>query len=367
MSFRTLIVTAAIAAILAPAALNAQESPAPGGQPALPKRTLLSIRSFPDHATLTLSGPAEATGQAPIEIPATYEGTFSVRVRGEGFARTHGRIYLSPSGGAPTLVSERPGASAGLLVRSLNFPGIPDLSAGHGGRGLLLMTGAVGAGIAATRAHVRLRHRLDEPGIYAAQRSADERVMRNDWIGYGLGLWGVSAVDYWIRPRFGLDEPSASGVTLLTPTVTRGGVIWRSLLVPGAGQEYANQGTRGLAWLGATLASGAAFVVAAGEVHRAETQVASAQIQVDSAGPSERALRIQEVQHQLDKLQSARDARHAFAVTTAALYAANFIDAVVVPIHKHAGQPAPARAPAKVSLVLPISPDSPRLALLARF
>ncbi len=367
MSFRIVVLAAALAALVAPRAVLAQAPPAAGGQPALPKRPMLSIRSNPDHATLVLSGPAEATGQAPLEIPATYEGTYSVRVGGEGFAKTTGRIYLSPSGRPPLLVSERPGPSSGLLIRSLNFPGVPDLTSGHGGRGLVLLSAAAGAGFAATRAHLRLHERLDEPGAFAASRADDERRERNAWIGYGGAVWGLSAIDYWVRPRLDLEEASAGGATLVTPVVTRGGMVWRAILSPGAGHEYAAQSFRGEFWLGATLATGAAFVIAQQKVHDSETRAERSTAMVDSAGPNDRALALRKAQEAENHVQSALDARHALGIATVAVYAASVLDALIAPIHKHESLVAPPRPPAKVSMLLPTDPTAPRLGLLARF
>ncbi len=367
MSFRILVLAAVLAALAAPRGLWAQAAPVPGGQPALAKKPMLVIRSNPDHATLSLSGPADATGQAPLEIPATFEGTYTVRVGGEGYAKTTGRIYLSPSGRPPVLVSERPGPSSALLIRSLNLPGLPDLSAGHGGRGVLLLSGAAAAGFAATRAHLRMHERLDEPGAFAAARADDERRERNAWIGYGAAVWGVSAIDYWIRPRLDLEEASAGGATLVTPLVTRGGMVWRAILSPGAGHEFAGQSFRGELWLGATLAAGAGFVIAQQKVHDAETRAARSVVMVDSAGPNDRTLALRKAQEAENHVQSALDARHGFGIATVAVYAASVIDALITPVHKHESLAAPPRPPAKVSMLLPTDPAAPRLGLLARF
>jgi hypothetical protein len=139
-------------------------------------------------------------------------------------------------------------------------------------------------------------------------------------------------------------------------------MLWRSILVPGAGQEFGNQRARGLVWLGATLASGAAFVIAEGAVDHRSTDAQWARAQVDSAGPSARDDRIRDLERALSSLESARDLRDGFRAAILAIHAANVLDALVAPIRKDDGP-----GPPRVTLGAPLGPRRAALALSYRF
>jgi hypothetical protein len=146
----------------------------------------------------------------------------------------------------------------------------------------------------------------------------------------------------------------------LTPVVRRG-ALWRSLLVPGAGQEYANHHGRSAFWIGATLAAGAGVVLANQRVDRTQTKVDWARVEVDSAGPSERPARQRELAVATNDLQGAEDARRGFALALASVWVANLIDAAIMPL----APPAPTKP--KIQASMPISPSSVAVALTYKF
>jgi hypothetical protein len=289
-------------------------------------------------------------------------GVHSIVVEGLGIARTQGEIFLPHEGGLPFVVSEPPGISMPLILRGLNLPGITNLRGNRTGRGVPLLTGALGAGTMAVRAHITYRARLDEVGDFAADRAEDERYARNAWLTYGAAVWGISAVDYWIRPRISLVETTPTRLTLGVPKATRVGAVWRSILVPGAGQEYGNHYTRSIVWLTSVLGAGAGYVVADYRVRRDETDLKWAQVNADSAGPSTAVQRQEELEQAQRSLNASKDIRTGFLIGIAAFHALNIADAMIMYITL----PAPEKP--KVSSISPIMlPDGPGIGATFRF
>jgi hypothetical protein len=350
---------------LAHAAALAQQQPAGGtaaptaSSPTTPPT--LTIMTVPKNVRITLSGPPDLAGDTPLDLPPTVTGRFSVVSRSPGFARTQGVVYIPPRGQLPFLLSEKPGISTVLIFRGLNVPGVGDISCGHEYRGIALATAAAGGTFGAIRSQLFYRDRLDEVGDYAASRAENYKDARNSWLIYTGAVWGVSALDYWIRPRFGMAGTAPTSLTLEVPKVTRGSVVWRSLLVAGAGQEYAGHRTRALIWLSGLLGSGAGYVVANYQVDYGKTQVQFAQQQVDSAGPSEE----QDAQLQLEQaqsnLQASYDLRHGFAWAMIGFQALSLFDAAIMQI----ALPAPAES--KISATIPITPDGPAVLVSYHF
>ena len=160
--------------------------------PPAPAPTGLTLLSSPPEARITLLGESQIAGPAPIEVPPTWKGRFKVRVEAEGHARSDGALFIPEGGGAPRQLSDSPGWSPGLIVRSLSFPGLPDLSSDNRLRGTLLAAAATGAGAAALRAHRFYRRDLGRDDIHASDRAEDYRIQRNRWTTYGAGVYTFS-------------------------------------------------------------------------------------------------------------------------------------------------------------------------------
>ena len=138
----------------------------------------------------------------------------------------------------------------------------------------------------------------------------------------------MSALDYWIRPRISLVESTPTRLTVDVPQTSRVGAMWRSLLVPGAGQEFANHRTRSTVWLSTVLFSAAGFVYADYRVNRESDEVDFAQQAVDAApGDPEALLRLEQENRDLE---ASRDLRTGFAIATASFHALNFVDATIM-------------------------------------
>jgi hypothetical protein len=251
--------------------------------------------------------------------------------------------------------------SMGLLVRSLNLPGLPDITAARWERGAVLAAAGAGGIFAASRAHLRYRDRLKEFGGFAADRARDERLARDSWARYTAATWALSALDYCIRPRLEIAETAPERVTVAVPALSRGAIVWRSLIVPGAGQEFANHRWRGALWLGTFLAAGAGLSVADGLVERDQTRVDWAEALVDSAGPSERAARLRDLETSKSDLQSSEDLRRGFRYAVMGAYIANVIDAMLVPVRP------PAQTEPRLSTSIPITPHGAAVQATLRF
>ena len=355
-SFLPLLIAASLLAPRAGSSQTASTSPPAGTQ------TTLTALTQPTSTWLRFDGPSRIQGAAPLELPPTFQGRFSLVVEGATVARTQGVLYVPPRGLPARLVSEPRGFSGGLIVRSLSYPGLPNITAKRPARGLILAGAATGGLVAAGLSHLEYRERLDEFGGNAGDRALDKRIARNSWVKYAGATWALSAVDYWIRPRLGLEESTPSRVTLSVPTVNRTSVVWRSVLVPGAGQDYANHRIRGALWLGATLAAAAGFVVADNMVVEDQTEVDWAEALVDSAGPSELLPRLQELEVKRNDLQSSEDLRRGLRYATIGVYLAGLIDAFLVPTQ------GPATKESRVSASFaPLTPNGPTAQLNLRF
>lgn len=343
---------------LAPTPAKAQSS-AGGAAPRIApgaKAGVLTIFTAPGNADVALRGPMDLAGRTPIDVPPLMTGAYSVVAQGPGLSRTHGVIFLPPPGGLPFIVSEP------LGVRGLNFPGVPDMMSGRGNRGFTLATSAVGAGFMAVRAHIFYRRRLDEVGNFAADRAQNEKDYRNAWMIYGLSVWGASAVDYWIRPRISLTETTPTRLTLGVPVASRGGAVWRSLLIPGAGQEFGNHRTRSVVWLTATLFSGAGYVVSDYRTRRDETDLKWAKIRADNATPSELVQRKLEFDQARRSRDESKDIRRGFVVGTLSLHALNILDATMMRLNLQAPEKP------KISSIAPIMlPDGPGVGIALSF
>ncbi len=361
---RGFLVCVAAAVCLAPSFAAGQT---PGGSKPLapsqlPRSSVLTILTIPENAEVTLHGASDLTGRSPLDVLPVMTGIYSIVIQGPGFSRTHGLIFLPAEGELPFVVSEPPGVSPALILRGFNFPGVPDMTGGRVGRGITLATAAVAAGVMAVRAQLTYRDRLDEVGDFAGDRAEDERYARNAWITYGGVVWGMSAIDYWIRPRISLLETTPNRLTLGAPKATRGGAVWRSLLIPGAGQEFANHRTRSIVWLASVIGSGAGYVVADYRVRRDETDFKWAQINVDSAGPSNQTQRQLQLEQASRSLSASKNIRQGFLIGTVSFYALNVLDAMVMYLHLTAPDKP------KVSSIAPIMlPDGPGLAVNVRF
>lgn len=303
-----------------------------GAQQAEPGLTpTVTVLTNPSDLSLHLAGDMEITGLSPLELPSSAGGKFSMTAHGNGVARTQG-VFRFQSGEPPRSLSEPSGLSAGLLIRSLNYPGVPHIASKRSERGWPMALAASGALGMATAAHLQLKDDLDTPGAIAGFDIREERHQRNAWLIYGGAVWGMSAIDYWMRARYTTHVVTPQEISVTVPTLNRGKVVGRSMFVPGAGQTYANHRTRGALWLIGVLAAGAGYTVA-------ETMVASAQHDIDenqyraAQNPAD-SLYQDRIKTANDDLASAQDLRRNFGYAGLGVYALNVLDAMVLSLHE---------------------------------
>ena len=321
---------------------------------------ILTVLSTPSNVTLEIEGPTEVFGHTPMDLPNSAVGRFSFIGTGPRIARTQGVFYLPPPGVPPYALSEPPGMSPGLLIRSLNYPGVPNITAKRGLRGVPLLLGATGGVVAGTAAHFRYRNRLDETGKLAGIRARQERRARNAWGIYAGATYAMSAVDYWIRPRFDVQEATPTRLSLVVPRVTRTGAAWRSLVLPGAGQDFANHRVRGALWLAGVLATGAGYTYAHVTIEKTKADIAWNRVLADSAGPTDQLQYLREIEILTSDLESDRDIRRGFAAATVGIYVASVIDALVMSLGPPSAEP-------RVSTSFPLRPDGPAVAVNIRY
>lgn len=332
-----------------------------GQQAAVGERTV-TLLTAPPTARVALRGTSHISGPSPLDLPRGWSGRYSVSVGAPGFATGQFLLAIPSTGEAPYSLSEAPGLSPGLLFRSLNLPGVPDISSGHKERGLVLAGAAVGGALGAIRAEREHSSDSDINTVEAGDRAEDNRIYRNRWLAYAGAVWAASALDYVVRGRVHVLESSPARVTLGIPRVTHGGMFWRSLLVPGAGQEFAGQRGRGLAWLSATLASGAAYVIADFEYERDRSRLDRGEENfagLDSVLKPSFLPALTELRKDADE---SRKWRNAVAAVGAGFYTLNLLDALTAPIRRDDGVGEP-----RLSLSAPVAPDRAALRISYRF
>jgi hypothetical protein len=321
----------------------------------------MTVLTSPVDALVTLTGESELRATSPIELEPLWTGRYRVTIEAPGHATVRGALLFPEDGSRPTARSEPPGVTPGILLRSLNVPGFPHLLSRRAGRGAaLLVAGAGGLG-AIVLNQAEYRDRLDRPDLESQDRAGDFRHARRSWTIYTGTVWGLSALDYIVRARMDLLESTPTRVTVGAPRLRRAGVMWRSILIPGAGQDYANRKFRGLVWLGATLASGAAYFVAVESRHQILTKLTRAEALLATASPAEFADRQADVDHFVSREESSRQLVNGFALGTAGIYVANILDAGIVPLGGASS------GTEKVSLVVPVHPRRAEIALTYRF
>jgi hypothetical protein len=357
------VITTAIVLLLAagvlPRPARAQEEPSTAQAPpaAAPRRTVLTD---PTEAVLTIHGETEVGGTSPIEMDPHWTGKYAITIEAAGYSTARGKVYFPEDASSPTLASEPPGLSPGLFLRSLNFPGVPALMSGHRRRGLALLTAGVGGVAAVVRDQLEYRSKLKKTDAESQFRARDFRYARGRWQVYTAGVWGMSALDYMIRSRMDLLEATPTRVRVGAPKLARINVVWRSMLVPGAGQDYANHEGRGVVWLSATLLSGAAYFIADESHRRIETKLGRAQDLLETSGPGELADRQADVDHFTSLEKKSKNLLNGLALGTIGIYALNVIDAGIVGTGGSAGE-------RKVSFSAPVSPHGAAVALTYRF
>lgn len=345
-------------------------APAPGQDLAAPRMGTLTLLSLAPGARIGIQGTSDYSGASPLEVPAGWSGRFSVRVGAPGYATGQSVIGI-PTKGAPYSLSEAPGLSTGLLLRSLNFPGLPAISSGHKGRGIVLLTGAGLATAGAIRAQIEHDQAIDRGTLDGYEDADDYQMYRDRWFAYGGAVYAVSALDYMVRSRVKVLESTPERVTLGVPRVTRGGMLWRSIIAPGSGQEFAGLHGRGMIWLSGMLATGAGYVMARGEMDQRTTDIHRyQQIQkvfgaFDSLGPSEQ-LQYLKLLNNLDQAESsldnARSWARGFLIALASTYGMNVLDALAAPIRRDDAPGYP-----RVSVIAPVTPSRAALGLSYRF
>jgi hypothetical protein len=248
-----------------------------------------------------------------------------------------------------------------LFIQSFTYPGLPQLSSGHKARGLGLGIAATGALGASVWSQLRYRGALNDVGADATERAEEFKVDRNRWLGYAGVVWGMSAVDRWISARVGIESATPQRITLSAPGLTRFGVAWRSVLIPGAGQEFAGRSGRGTFWMGATFAAAGGALIADHSVRHQRRLLENAIVALGTAPPSQQAAIQAEILNHSDDLQSAEDYRRGFVDAALGIYAASFIDALTFSLSPKV------TGPKRVSAVPRFRPGASELSLQIRF
>jgi hypothetical protein len=308
-----------------------------------------------------VKGSTELIGTAPLDLGPQWSGRYSIVVSAPGHAAAGGVLFFPERGAPPYAVSEPRRFTGKLLLHSLYPPGVPALLSHRSARGWAFVAAGAGGLGAVIRDQLEYSDKRDKPDVDVRAKAGDFRYARGRWVIYTGAVWALSAIDNLARARLDVLESTPTRVTIGTPKISRPGLVVRSILVPGAGQDYAGRSMRGALWLGGTFLAGAAYLTADESHHRIQTKLARAEALLLTATSTEAADRQADVDHFTDLEKRSHRLVRRFALTTLAIYAANVIDAGLTPVG-----PAPG-APKKVSLVAPVGPETASLALTYRF
>jgi hypothetical protein len=356
----SLIVPHVGARLLAAAALcvvsMGQPAPSWAQQPrdTMMREGQMTIVSNPAGAQVAIRGSSELMGTSPLELGPEWIGKYVVSLSAPGYASAEGAFYFPPRGNPPYELS------GNILLGSIHFPGVTALQSRRRERGIVLLAAGLGGLGAVVRDHLEYGSNKDKTDFTSQDRAEGFRYARDRWAIYTGAVWGMSAVDNVIRSRVKLLDASQTRLTIGAPKLNRSSVVWRSLLVPGAGQDYAAQRTRGFLWLGGTLLSGAAYLTAGESLHRIQTKLARADVLLAAAGPAEVADRQADVDHFTDLESRSSRLVDRLALTTLVIYVANVIDAGIVPLGGGSSGD-------KVSLSAPVGPRHAEIALHYNF
>lgn len=321
----------------------------------------MTVLTSPADAQIDMRGPSELIGASPLDLGPQWSGRYTVIVSAPGHAAAQGVLFFPERGLRPYAVSEPRRLTGKLLLHSLYPPGAAALMAHRSPRGWAFVAAGIGGLGAVVRDQVEYGDKKDKPDVELQDRAGDFRYARDRWAIYTGAVWVLSAIDNIARPRIDVLESTPNRVTVETPRAGRTGVVVRSILVPGAGQDYVGRSMRGALWLGGTFLSGAAYVTASESLHRIQTKRARADALLLTATSSEAAERQAEVDHFTDLEKRSHKLVDRLALTTLAVYVANVIDAGVTPVGSTSGHAS------KLSLVAPVGVQAASLALTYRF
>ncbi|HYQ89336.1 MAG TPA: DUF5683 domain-containing protein [Candidatus Binatia bacterium] len=321
----------------------------------------MTILSSPADAQIDLRGATELIGASPLDLGPQWSGRYSVVVQAPGHAAAQGVLYFPEPGVPPYALSEPRRLTGKLLLHSLYPPGAAALMGHRTPRGWAFVAAGVGGLGAIVRDQIEYSDKKDKPDVELQDQAGDFRYARDRWAIYTSAVWVLSAFDNIARARLEVLESGPSRVTVATPAASRPGVVVRSILVPGAGQDYVGRNMRGALWLGGTFLSGAAYVTASESLHRIQTKRARADALLLTATSSETAERQAEVDHFTDLEKRSHKLVDRLALTTLAIYVANVIDAGLTPVGAGSAHAS------KVSLVAPAGAETASLALRYRF
>jgi len=219
------LAAAALAVLLVWLAPQARAQDSQGESPDVRPPVAMTVLASPADARILLQGSSEVGGVAPLELGPQWNGRYSVVVSAPGYATARGALEFPQRGGRPASRSEPPQLTGMMLLRSLNFPGVPDLLSGNSGRGLALLTAGVGGTGAVLRNDLQYRTNHKRTDVVSQDKAYDFQYARERWSIYAGGVWGLSALDYILRPRMRLLQSTPTQVTIGTPRVTRSSVM----------------------------------------------------------------------------------------------------------------------------------------------
>ena len=259
-----------------------------------------SLASNPPGRYLQIKGPVSVVGTAPLPMEDLPVGEYKLFASGPGLPSVRGRFVRSETG-LYTLGWAGPTAA-------IYPPGLTHLLRGEWIRGGTMFAAGAGAAFMAGLFHAEQQDAEDQTAaalatyqravsedairaarldvLAASQREEDEKEVRDLWGGLFAASWAASSVEALFltpQPRLNATDPGSGQFLATLPTAGGFRAAFRSFLVPGAGQRYMGEDTRGNFFFTLTAAAAAGAALVHDEFLTARRDQSDAQRRFDAA------------------------------------------------------------------------------------
>ncbi len=294
----------------------------------------LEFRTDLPWARLALEGGDDIGGVSPLRIPGPLQGDFWLVAGGPGVETQRGRVRIELDEAGSRIDSHGTIPFRESIMRSVLFPGYPQLRYGESGKSRFLMLSTVAGLAGSVWAETTVRDsesRISElegqialSGVAAdrdrlgreLQDEIEEKSFRTNRRNLLLGatgvVWGVSFLDaVAFRPGFDVSQADESSMTLALSRKTRLDAMLRSAVFPGLGQAYNGRRTKAALVALAGIGAGAHYLWRQNEYNEAVAEFLKAENRFESSvSVDERTRLLAEQQSLFDDVKDRRSERN---------------------------------------------------------
>lgn len=198
--------------VLLPLLVAAAQAAPVAAQAANPTGSL-TLMSRPAGALFRITGDQEIAGRTPVKLSPWLAGRYRITGSEIGYDRWRREVVFDGMTADTLWMTLRQKTALKAGGRALLLPGWGQLYDQHPRRGLMVLIGAVAAGVGVVVAEVRYSDRVDEVGAAQAaylaaptpaagaawQRAVDRmneaQLLRQGFVWSGVGIWGLGVID----------------------------------------------------------------------------------------------------------------------------------------------------------------------------